>query len=132
MLSRRAAPTGLTLLINLGGTLTVALALTFWFSLGVSLRIPDLALVTGVFSFNGKRTRLLTYCWSLALFLSRVYCEVFLRLWSTEIPIDLANWTPNPAAFISWRVNPNFNKSNTSTISCSMIISDSGAVDDWS
>jgi hypothetical protein len=46
--------------------------------------------------------------------------------------MDLANWTPNPAAFISWRVNPNFNKFNTSTISSSMIISDSGAVDDWS
>jgi hypothetical protein len=80
MLSRRAAPTGLTLLISLKGAFTVALASTFWFSLGVSLRIPALAFVTGVFSFNGKRTRLLTYLRSLALFLSRDYCDLFLRL----------------------------------------------------
>jgi len=105
-LSRRAAPIGLTLLISLGRALIVALALTVWFSLGVSLRIPDLALVTGVFSFLGKRTRLLTYWSSLCLLESRDYWDLFLRLWSTETPIDLAKLTLSPAALISWRVNP--------------------------
>jgi hypothetical protein len=62
MLSRRAAPIGFTLLINLGLELTIAFELTFWFYLGVSLRIPDLALVTGYLSFIWKRVRLLTYC----------------------------------------------------------------------
>ena len=42
------------------------------FTLGVSLRMPDLALVTGVFSFLGKRTSLLIYWASLSLFLLRV------------------------------------------------------------
>lgn len=49
-------------------------------TLGVSLRMPDLALVTGVFSFLGKRTSLLIYWASLSLFLLRVSWHLFLRL----------------------------------------------------
>ena len=49
-------------------------------TLGVSLRMPDLALVTGVLSFLGKRTSLLIYWASLSLFLLRDSWHLFLRL----------------------------------------------------
>ena len=105
-LSKRAALIGLTLLINGGKVLIVAFTFTVWFYFGVSFKIPDFAFVTGLFSFLGNKTKLFTYCNNLCLLASKDSWDLFLRLWSTEIPMDLANWTLSPAALISWRVKP--------------------------
>lgn len=46
--------------------------------------------------------------------------------------MDLANWTPRPAALIYWRVNPALYGRITSSISGSMVVFDGGAVDERS
>lgn len=68
--------------------------------------MPFLALVTGVFSSLGNKTSLLTYARILFLLSYKDYWFLFFLLWSTEIPTDRANWTPNPAALISAKVKP--------------------------
>jgi len=54
----------------------------------------------------GNNTSLLAYYFNLLTLRSKDSLLLLTLLWSTLIPTLLANYTPNPAALISYKLNP--------------------------